>query len=368
MYKQNSTLSFQSEFSEFLRNRPPQRGYLLAKGIEQNPEFKNKIESLHQHDNKNIFQDPLNLKVCELDPNIGPKYTNNKIVSRSIVGKPEIFRKRAINIMITQKQESEPVKIISTERKRISTKQSFDLRKPEPKKELVTINDLEVKINDLEKKLFINKQIEVVEQSKLPFEIKQNYYRDARALQLYEKQTKEQDQIMIQNSATLSRDPSKSVMLEVYQFRKKKEQAYYNDGLANQCLYNTKQILEVDDESNNPYLFLSSDRQEVIRKPSIYNQDETVNSILKSLSDDKAFNSFTTNDYIQFQYSKFKKLALDKIQIHPEELVVLGQSKLQSELNVDKNQRYILGKLDQKNDEEVIEEKYSPKFRIRYQK
>lgn len=36
----------------------------------------------------------MNLKLCQLDPNVGPKLENNKIIKRSIVGKPDLFKIR----------------------------------------------------------------------------------------------------------------------------------------------------------------------------------------------------------------------------------------------------------------------------------
>ena len=36
----------------------------------------------------------MNLKIIQHDPVIGPRYEKNKIITRSIVGKPDIFRKK----------------------------------------------------------------------------------------------------------------------------------------------------------------------------------------------------------------------------------------------------------------------------------
>lgn len=73
--------------------------YMLAKSIDNHPEFKTEImETSGTHD-RNIFSDPLNLKLCQYDPSIGPRLENNKILRRSIVGKPDIFRKKLTNLV-----------------------------------------------------------------------------------------------------------------------------------------------------------------------------------------------------------------------------------------------------------------------------
>lgn len=62
------------------------RAYLLAKPIEITPNEGNKSH--------NIFEDPDALKVCQSDPNLGPRIENNKVVKRSVVGNPDIFKKK----------------------------------------------------------------------------------------------------------------------------------------------------------------------------------------------------------------------------------------------------------------------------------
>lgn len=47
--------------------------------------------------------DPLSLQLCKLDPNVGPKLEHNRIVRRSIVGKPDIFKKSKVSNLETER-------------------------------------------------------------------------------------------------------------------------------------------------------------------------------------------------------------------------------------------------------------------------
>lgn len=96
--------------------------------------------------------------------------------------------------------------------------------------------------------------------------------------------------------------------------------------------------------------------------------DETTQSILRALSDDHAYNSFTSNDYIEEKYQKYKKYVTSKIQVNPDELIVFGQNKFYAECKVDLNGKYLVKEIDKETlpEPEIIAENYSGSHKLRY--
>ncbi|CAK66239.1 unnamed protein product (macronuclear) [Paramecium tetraurelia] len=342
-------------------NITKERGYFLAKSIDKHPEFKTEIlDSAGQQQTRNIFKDPISVQLCKYDSTIGPKLENNKIVVRSIVGKPDIF-KRKLSQLTGQDPKSSSRRTIA----KGNTTNTFRNNNTIKTQQVFTGEELLAKVNLIEKNLFESRLKEDQELMKMPFQKKQILLKETRALEEYLKLEKDQNNVLMGVSKQVNKDPSKSLMIDCYRFRRKQEYCNTNDSLNRNNEDKTLKILEIDDDSGYP-LFMMSQNDQVIRKPSIINQDETTQSILKQLNDEPVYRSFSSKDYLKSQSNRYAKIAADKININIDNLLVQGYSKLDQEIKFDTNGKYLLKTIEKGNGEETITENYSGQYKINY--
>ncbi|CAD8203812.1 unnamed protein product [Paramecium pentaurelia] len=345
------------------QNITKEKGYLLAKSIDKHPEFKTEILDAigQQQQTRNIFKDPVSMQLCKYDSTIGPKLENNKIVIRSIVGKPDIF-KRKLSLLTGQDPKSSSRRTFVKGNTTNTFRNNNNTIKTQ---QVYTGEELLAKVNLIEKHLFESRLKEDQEIMNMPFQKKQILLKETRALEEYLKLEKEQSNLLIGVTKQSNKDPSKSVMIDCYRFRRKQEYCNTNDSLHRNNEDKTFKILEIDDDSGYP-LFMMSQNDEVIRKPSIINQDETTQSILKQLNDEPVYRSFSSKDYLKSQSNRYTKIASDKINMNIDNLIVQGQSKLDQEIKFDINAKYLLQPIDKGNKEETITENYSGYYKINF--
>ncbi|CAD8121710.1 unnamed protein product [Paramecium sonneborni] len=377
MHKQLNSISFISANSGFsdLQSSSIIKGnnYYLAKSIENHPELIQQLfETEKLEKSKNIFQDPLNLKIIKHDPSIGPKYDKNKIISRSIVGKPDIFKKKQpiqqlhsnqdFIIPTSQNIQTEPTSLMKKEsplqRRSIQLKiapSPVKIFKQTKNENVITGSQLINKITQLEKRLIQNKLDEQRQINKLPFIQKQNLYRHQRALEDFDKYEKIHSDLLQSLSARISRNPSYSLMMDLYQFRRKQEYSNTNDQMRYQSELKNQEIIEMQEENQIPF-YICSDRQSIIRKPYIFEKDATISTILKQKNEDKTFQSFTTNSVLKEKQLKYKSLAKYKLKLNIDELMISGQSKYEQEISIDPNQKYVIKEIEKHSDnqEEIL--------------
>ncbi|CAD8126033.1 unnamed protein product [Paramecium sonneborni] len=343
-------------------NTKKEKAYMLAMSIDKHPEFKTEIldAQVQQQQTKNIFKDPISIQLCKYDSAIGPKLENNKIVIRSIVGNPEIFKRK-----FSQLTGQDPKSSSRRTFQKGNTTNTFRNNNITKTQQIFTGEELLAKVNLIEKHLFESRLKEDQELMKMPFQKKQIKLKETRALDEYLKLEKDQNNLLQGVTKQANKDPSKSVMMECYKFRRRKEYCITNDSLNRNNEDKTMKILEIDDESGYP-LFMMSQNDQVIRKPSIINQDETTQSILRQLNDEPVYKSFSSKDYLKTQSNRYTKIAADKININIDNLLIIGQSKLDQEIKFDINGKYILQPIEKGNGEEVITENYGAYYKINY--
>ncbi|CAD8179225.1 unnamed protein product [Paramecium pentaurelia] len=377
MHKQLNSISFLSANSGFsdLQSCSIIKGnnYYIAKSIDQHPELIQQLfETEKLQKTKNIFQDPVNLKILQHDPAIGPKYEKNKIVSRSIVGKPDIFRKKQpiqnnhsnqdFHMPTQQINMQESISLAKKEsplQRRLTqlkiAQSPVKISKQTKNENIITGSELISKIAQLEKRLIQNKLDEQEQLDNMPFIQKQNLYRDQRALEDFDKQEKIHSELLLSLSARVSRNPSCSVMMDLYNFRRKQEYSSTNDKMRQLSENKNQEIIEMQEQNQIPF-FICSDRQQIIRKPHIFEKDATISNILKHMNEDKTFQSFTTNNFLKEKEQKYKLLAKDKIKLNIDELMVVGQSKYEQEISIDPSHKYVIKEIEkhQGNEEEIL--------------
>ncbi|CAK58113.1 unnamed protein product (macronuclear) [Paramecium tetraurelia] len=371
MHKQLNSISFISANSGF--SDLQSCSIIKAKSIDQHPELISQLfETEKLQKSKNIFQDPVNLKILQHDPAIGPKYEKNKIVSRSIVGKPEIFRKKQPTQNIHSNQEfhmptqqinmQESISLAKKEsplQRRLTqlkvVQSPVKISKQTKYEKVITGSELISKIAHLEKRLIQNKLDEQQQFDNMPFFQKQNLYRDQRALEDFDKQEKIHSELLHSLSARISRNPSCSLMMDLYNFRRKQEYSNTNDKMRQLSENKNQEIIEIQEQNQIPF-YICSDRQQIIRKPHIFEKDATISNILKHMNEEKTYQSFTTNKVLKEKELKYKLLVKDKININIDELMIIGQSKYEQEISINLNHKYVIKDIEkyQGNEEEIL--------------
>ncbi|CAD8111629.1 unnamed protein product [Paramecium sonneborni] len=377
MHKQLNSISFISANSGFsdLQSCSIIKGnhYYIAKSIDNHPELIQQLfETEKLQKSKNIFQDPVNLKILQHDPTIGPKYEKNKIISRSIVGKPDIFKKKQTIQQLTSNQDllmptqqtiqrdsiifmkkESPLQRRLTQLK--FAQSPVKITKQTKNENVITGSELIKKITQLENRLIKNKLDEQKYIDNMPFLEKQNLYRDQRALEDFDKHEKIHSELLQSLSARISRNPSCSLMMDLYQFRRKQEYSSTNDKMRQLSEFKNQDIIEMQEQNQIPF-FICSDRQQIIRKPHIFEKDATISTILKQKNEDKTFQSFTTNSVLKEKELKYKPLAKDKIKLDIDEMMIIGQSKYEQEISIDPTYKYVIKEIEKHpgNEEEIL--------------
>ncbi|CAD8095990.1 unnamed protein product [Paramecium primaurelia] len=375
MHKQLNSISFVSANSGFsdLQSSSIIKGnhYLLAKSIDHNPELIQQLfETKKLEKTKNIFQDPLNLKILQHDHAIGPKYEKNKIVPRTIVGKPDIFKKKQPLQHLNQDLQNPNQQIGLLESISMSKKESplqrkitqlkiaqtpVKISKQAKTENLITGQELINKITQLEKRLIQNSIDEQKSIEKMPFLKKQSLYRDQRALEDFDNKEKIHSKLLHSLSTRISRNPSCSLMMDLYNFRKKQEYSSTNDQMMELSENKNQQIIEMQQQNQVP-IFICTDRQQIIRKPYLFEKDQTISAILKQQNDDQTFQSFTSNRVLKENELKYKPMARIKINMNIDQLMIFGQSKYEQEISIDPYHKYIINEIEKQplNEDEIL--------------